>query len=84
MNLLIQPLFWLSVVIVLIVSYILGKKLAERKFKDNPYYGNPKIKKVMDDPNLLKEKFSNIEVTLSDGREHKIDKIIDSGEEVVI
>jgi len=82
MNLLTQPLFWLGALIFLVVAFIIGKKYAKKKIGDNPYDNDPKIKAVLDNPKLFKEKLSNVNITNSKGEEVRINKFIDNGQEV--
>lgn len=82
MTLLTSPLFYVFALIVFIASYIISKKYAEKKIPDNPYLSNPKIREVLEDPKKLREKLSQVEVVLSDGKEHKITKFYDNGKEI--
>jgi len=76
-----SPIFWVIVVIVFGCAFVIGRKIGEKKVNTNPYF-DKNIKEVMDNPELLKEKIKNVEVVLSDGKEHKINKIVDAGKEI--
>ncbi len=82
MTLLTSPLFYVFALIIFIVSYIISKKYADKKIPDNPYLSDPKIREVLENPEKLKEKLSQAEVILSDGKEHKITKFFDNGKEI--
>jgi len=82
MNLLTKPLFYLLAFIFFIIVYFLVKKYADKKIGDNPYLNDPKIKEVINNPKLFKEKISNLMITNSEGNEVKINRILDNGKEL--
>ena len=82
MTLLQTPIFYVFVIIFFITTFILTTKYAKKKLPDNPYLKNKKIREIMEDPNLLKEKIKNTQVTLSDGKEYKVSRFIDNGKEI--
>lgn len=78
-NLITSPLFWAGAIIFFIVAYFIGKAIAKKFYSTNFYMRNKKIKQVMENPEILKEKIKNAEVTLSDGKEYKVRGFYDYG-----